>query len=377
MDLWSRSGFAGQAARAAATSASGRCLRWAASRGPTSKAWPSSTGRTTAPGSRTTHPAPETRCSCQTAACDRRAGPSSLRLPGSTVTFRLWAPDGAFIYFVQGELPDKLDIWRIRPAGGTPERITSHNGRVSYPVLLDRRTLMYLASDPDGSGPWLYSMDVERRIPHRLTSGLDRYTSLAASADGRRLVVTLASSAENALALARSMILPAEVSAPAQISLTTSTGFSPRLGPNYLLYVSATGTGESIWKLANGTGHGVVEWSGSASLWRPGNLPRWTVHRILGPATRANALVRDAGRRHERARSWLIRSICRALQHGRPTANRSPRRPTITASHTSSACPSTVARPLLLSGSIRSILRGRPTAASLSTRDPISAPHFL
>jgi len=53
--------------------------------------------------------------------------------------------------------------------------------------------MMYLASDPDGSGPWLYSMDVERRIPHRLTSGLDRYTSLAASTDGRRLVVTLAS----------------------------------------------------------------------------------------------------------------------------------------------------------------------------------------
>ena len=52
---------------------------------------------------------------------------------------------------------------------------------------------MYLASDSDGSGPWLYSMDVDRRIPHRLTSGLDRYTSLAASADGRRLVVTLAS----------------------------------------------------------------------------------------------------------------------------------------------------------------------------------------
>ena len=51
---------------------------------------------------------------------------------------------------------------------------------------------MYLAGDPDGSGPWLYSMDVEHRIPHRLTSGLDRYTSLAASADGRRLVATLA-----------------------------------------------------------------------------------------------------------------------------------------------------------------------------------------
>jgi hypothetical protein len=53
-------------------------------------------------------------------------------------------------------------------------------GRVTYPILLDRRTLMYLASDPDGSGPWLYSMDVERRIPQRLSLGPDLFTSLAA-----------------------------------------------------------------------------------------------------------------------------------------------------------------------------------------------------
>lgn len=170
--------------------------------------------------------------------------------------FPLWAPDSEFIYFVQGSLPDKLDVWRIPPAGGTPERITSHNARVIYPVLLDRRTLIYLASDPDGSGPWLYSMDVERRIPHRLTSGLDRYTSLAANADGRRLVLTSANPKET---LWRMRITdshagsPAEVSAPARTSLTTSTGSSPRLGPDYLLYVSATGASQSIWKLASGT----------------------------------------------------------------------------------------------------------------------------
>jgi Tol biopolymer transport system component len=167
--------------------------------------------------------------------------------------FQLWAPDSSFIYFVQGALPDKLDIWRISPNGGTPERITSHNGRVTYPVLLNQRTLLYLASDPDGSGPWLYSMDVERRIPHRLTSGLDRYTSLAASADGRRLVLTPASPKRTLwrLGIADS---PAVASAPTRTSVTTSTGFSPRLGPNFLLYVSATGTSESIWKLAKGTG---------------------------------------------------------------------------------------------------------------------------
>ncbi len=172
--------------------------------------------------------------------------------PGLHSHFPLWSPDEAFIYFVQGTPPDKLDIWRIPRAGGTPERLTNHNGRVSHPVFLGRRTLMYLATDPDGSGPWLYSLDVERRIPHRLTSGPDRYTSLAASADGRRLVVTLASPKSS---LWRVQIADStkEMPAATPIELTTGTGFSPRLGPDYLLYVSATGSGESIWKLANGT----------------------------------------------------------------------------------------------------------------------------
>ncbi len=176
--------------------------------------------------------------------------------------FPLWSPDTAFIYFVHGSLPDKLDIWRIRPTGGNPERITSHNGRVIYPAMLDRRTLIYLASDPDGSGPWLYSMDVERRIPHRLSSGLDRYTSLATSADGRRLVLTPASPKRTLwrLQIANS---PADVSVPTRSSLTTSTGFSPRLGRDYLLYVSTTATSESIWKLGNGTNAEL--WSGTGA----------------------------------------------------------------------------------------------------------------
>jgi Tol biopolymer transport system component/DNA-binding winged helix-turn-helix (wHTH) protein len=173
--------------------------------------------------------------------------------------FPLWSPDSAFLYFVLGSLPDKLDIWRISRAGGIPQRITSHNSRVTHPVFLDRRTLMYLASDPDGSGPWLYSIDVERRIPHRLTSGPDRYTSLAASADGRRLVVTRSNPRRTLWRLALADASTTESTAT-RIGLTTATGFSPRLGPNYLLYVSAIGASESIWKLANGIGTEL--WSG-------------------------------------------------------------------------------------------------------------------
>ncbi|MEA2263104.1 MAG: hypothetical protein QOJ51_5929 [Acidobacteriaceae bacterium] len=186
-------------------------------------------------------------------------GPIFTAPAGLHSHFPLWAWDARFIYFVQGSLPDKLDIWRISPTGGRPERITWHNGRVSYPVLLNRRTLMYLASNSDGSGPSLYSVDVEHRIPHRLTSGLDRYTSLAASADGRRLVATRASPKRT---LWRLRIADAAAAAPpaAQLSLTTSTASSPRLGPHYLLYISEKGTGEGIWKLANGASTEL--WSG-------------------------------------------------------------------------------------------------------------------
>src|SRR5215470_8508195 len=137
--------------------------------------------------------------------------------------FQQWSPDGAYIYFVQGSLPDKLDIWRIRPAGGATERVTFHNARVSHPVFVDRRTLMYLASDSDGSGPWLYSLDVERRIAHRLSSGLDRYTSLAASADGRRLLVTL-SSPKRTLWRLRLTSSPEGSAAAVPVGLTTGSG---------------------------------------------------------------------------------------------------------------------------------------------------------
>ena len=37
-------------------------------------------------------------------------------------------------------------------------------------------------------------MDVERRVPHRISTGVEPYTSLAASADGRRLVATVSRS---------------------------------------------------------------------------------------------------------------------------------------------------------------------------------------
>ncbi len=141
-------GFAGPTARAAATLASGRCLPWAASRGHTLKAWPSLTGRTTAPGSRTTLPAPETRCSSRTAAGDRRIGPSSPRHPGSTATFPCGRPTAhSFTSSRAASRTNWISGVSVQPGDPLSES-QSHMGRVSHPVLLDRRTLLYLAGDP-------------------------------------------------------------------------------------------------------------------------------------------------------------------------------------------------------------------------------------
>ncbi len=174
--------------------------------------------------------------------------------PGQHSHFPVWAPDKSYIYFVMGVLPDKMDIWRIKPAGGQPERVTTLNERVSHPVFLNQRTLMYLASDADGAGPWLYSMDVERRIPQRLAFGPDGYTSLAATVDGKQLVVTRANPKKT---LWRVRLSDSHVE---RISLTPASAFSPRLGPDYLICVSSVGGSETIWKRANGTDKEL--WSG-------------------------------------------------------------------------------------------------------------------
>ena len=119
--------------------------------------------------------------------------------PGVHCHYLTWSPDGRFIYFVSG-IPqtEEMDIWRIPVAhtetAVTPERITPHNARVEYPAWLDARTLIYSAIAEDGSGQWLYAIDVERRIPHRVSSGVtEQYLSVAVSeAEPRRLVTTLA-----------------------------------------------------------------------------------------------------------------------------------------------------------------------------------------
>jgi serine/threonine protein kinase/Tol biopolymer transport system component len=185
--------------------------------------------------------------------------------PGTHCHYLSWSPDGRYIYFVRGDPASAdWDIWRLRPSGLGLERLTFHHARVTYPVLLDERTLLYLVTDADGSGPWLYVLDVALRRSRRVSVGLERYTSLAASADRTRLLATVADSRSELWRVAVGSEGPPRSGAE-EIAPVLVNSSAPRFGAGYIAYVSNAGARRGIWKYANGT---------ATELWGDANADR-------------------------------------------------------------------------------------------------------
>jgi serine/threonine protein kinase/Tol biopolymer transport system component len=179
--------------------------------------------------------------------------------PGVHGHYLTWSPDGRFVYFVRGILPtEEMDIWRIpvpsSNTAATPERITSHNARVAYPAWLDARTLIYSATAEDGSGQWLYAMDVEHRIPHRVSSGFaEQYLSVAVSkTEPRRVVTTIAAPTASLWTVPISGSVQTEA-AVTRVPVPNTRALSPRFAPGYLAFLSSKGGADGLWKLENGT----------------------------------------------------------------------------------------------------------------------------
>jgi hypothetical protein len=130
-----------------------------------------------------------------------------------------------------------MDIWRIpvspSEAAAAPERITSHNARVAYPAWLDVRTLIYSATAEDGSGQWLYALDVEHRIPHRVSSGgiAEQYLSVGVSrAAPRRVVTTVATPTASLWTVPISDRVQAEAAAT-RVPTPNTRALGPRFAP--------------------------------------------------------------------------------------------------------------------------------------------------
>jgi len=177
-----------------------------------------------------------------------------------------WSPDGRFVYFVMGHpTTDEMDIWRIPVSATTPvtaERITTHNARVAYLGWLDDRTLIYSGTANDGSGQWLYALDVEQRIAHRVSSGIaEQYLSVTVSnTRPRRLIASVATPSANLWTVPISDRVQTEANV-SRLSLPNTRAVSPSVASDYVVFLSSTGGGDGLWKLKDGA---VTElWKGS------------------------------------------------------------------------------------------------------------------
>jgi serine/threonine protein kinase/Tol biopolymer transport system component len=168
----------------------------------------------------------------------------------------VWSADGEWIYFVMGTDPqDEVDVnvWRLRAAGGPPERLTDLHAAASFLAPIDPRTLLYIARAEDGTGPWLWALDVDARSTRRVSSGLDRFTSVASSRDGRRLVATVANPTASLWQVALSDPTSSELEAePYSLPLPTGRARSPRFGGTSLFFLSSRGAGDGLWRVDGG-----------------------------------------------------------------------------------------------------------------------------
>ncbi len=181
--------------------------------------------------------------------------------PGFHNHYPVWSRDGQWIYFVRGFVTtSQMDVWRISPEGGEPERLTHHNSEVSSPAPLDLRTVVYVARDRDGSGPWLWALDVNRKTTHRISFGLEKYVSVAASADGRHLVAT-ESSPIPSLWSVPILNRVAEERDAKPYPVGTVRALGPRFGGTSLFYLSSRGTGDGLWRFQDGQTTEI--WNGS------------------------------------------------------------------------------------------------------------------
>jgi Tol biopolymer transport system component len=97
----------------------------------------------------------------------------------------------------------------------------------------------------------LYVLDLPSRKERRISFGLERYLSLAASANGMRLVATVANSRSNLWRVTVDSNGP-PANAPVQIMPVQQDAVAPRLAKDFIVYVSNGNTRRGVWKLANG-----------------------------------------------------------------------------------------------------------------------------
>ena len=181
--------------------------------------------------------------------------------PGMHNHYPVWSMDGRWIYIVRGRPATReMDLWRISPNGGKAEQLTHLNIDIEYPTLVDERTVLFVAHNEYGAGPWLWAFDTETRTSRRVSSGLEQYTALAATADGHRLAATVVNAEINlwSIPISDRVILEQDVQ---PFPLTTVRAQAPRFAGGSLFYLSSRDGADGLWSYRDGQAQEI--WNGA------------------------------------------------------------------------------------------------------------------
>ncbi|MBV8733129.1 MAG: PD40 domain-containing protein [Acidobacteriia bacterium] len=110
---------------------------------------------------------------------------------------------------------------------------------------------MYLAKERDGSGPWIWAFDLANKVSRRVLFGLEQYTSLSATADGKRLAVTVANPSARLWSVPILSATATEADAK-PFAPTSVSAFAPRFRGKTLYYLSSAGPGDRLWRYDEG-----------------------------------------------------------------------------------------------------------------------------
>jgi Tol biopolymer transport system component len=211
-------------------------------------------------------------------------------LPDQHNHYLAWGADDNWIYFVHGTPATfETDLWRISASGGKPERLTTQNSEMRDPTPLRQGMVLYVARESDREGPWLWSYDLARKVSHRIAFGLEQYTSLSASSDGRRLAVTVANPTVRlwSIPIRASLVTEADVK---PFPTDSRRALAPRCRGRSLYYLSSLGAGDRLWRR---------EGDRSTEVW--GTAQGLTEPAAISPdGTRIAVITRQSGKRRLR-----------------------------------------------------------------------------
>ena len=173
------SGSGARRPRTARLTASGSCPRWAerrarSCRAPSRRPGHRITTRIAVPRPRPGDPIfVADRNGAESRQTLRRGRPASIKHYLDLVARR-----PLHLLRARNPVPDDMDIWRIPSAGGDRRAAdASQFARRLSRACSTNALWSTSATREDGSGSGLYAMDIERRIPHAVSSGLEEYIS--------------------------------------------------------------------------------------------------------------------------------------------------------------------------------------------------------